>query len=119
MNLELLPNEILLVIFEYFNDIKLFFIFYGLNPCFNFLLYKQYRGYYFRFDGRLKRNFDMIYQQHLSFITDRIIDLRITDDEDTSEQTSVFLPLSLYNVPSYEILMKIIGECHHSSNLTH
>ena len=35
MNLELLPNEILLVIFEYFNGIELLFIFYGLNPCFN------------------------------------------------------------------------------------
>ena len=85
MNLELLHNEILLVIFEYFNGIKLLLIFYSLNPCFNFLLYKQYRGYYFRFDGRLKRNFDMICQQHLPFITDRVIDLRITDDEDTPE----------------------------------
>ena len=63
MNLELLPNEILLDLFEYFNGIDLLCTFYGFNFRFNYLLYKQFRAYYFNFYDCSKRNIDMICQQ--------------------------------------------------------
>ncbi len=71
MSLELLPNEILLDLFDYFYGIDLLRTFFGLNSRFNFLLYKQFRSYYFQFQSMSKSNSDMICQQHLPFITDQ------------------------------------------------
>ena len=62
MNLELLPNEILLDLFDYFNGIHLLRAFCRLNSRFNFLLYKQFRAYRFKFDYVSKHNFDMVCQ---------------------------------------------------------
>jgi hypothetical protein len=67
MKLESLPNEIFLELFEYF---------YGLNSRFNFLLYKQFRFYCLVFKSLSKRNFDMICQQHLPYIADRVEGVR-------------------------------------------
>ncbi|CAF3633147.1 unnamed protein product [Rotaria sp. Silwood1] len=90
MNLDLLPNEILLILFAYFNGIDLLHAFYGLNSRFNLLLYNQFQAYYFCFSSLSKRKFDMICQQHLPFICDRIITLTLTDDEDTPEEIDLF-----------------------------
>ncbi len=90
MSLELLPDDILFEPFDYFNGIDLLRTFYGLNNYLNFLLYKQYRFYCFKFNSIPKSNFDMICQEHLPFITDRIISLSLSDDEDTPEQINLF-----------------------------
>ena len=79
-----------------------------------------------------KRNIDMICQHHLPFIADRVISLRLFDDEDTPGQIDVFFSyiplmsqythlrsLTLYRFRSSEILVKIVGELHHLRNLTH
>ncbi|CAF1382903.1 unnamed protein product [Rotaria sp. Silwood1] len=94
MNLDLLPNEILLILFAYFNGIDLLHAFYGLNSRFNLLLYNQFQAYYFCFSSLSKRKFAMICQQHLPFICDRIITLTLTDDEDTPEEIDLFFSLN-------------------------
>ncbi|CAF0863800.1 unnamed protein product [Rotaria sordida] len=132
MKFELLPNEILLDLFDYFNGVDLLRGFYDLNTRFNFLLYNQFRNYRFKFDSVSKHNFDMICQQHLSFIANRVITISLTDDDNTPEQINLFLSyiksfnkfiqlrsLSLYYVRSYETLMKILDQCHHLCYLTH
>jgi hypothetical protein len=90
MNLELLPNEILLDVFDYLNGIDLLRVFYGLNSRFNFLLCNQFRSYRFPFNSISKRNFDIICQQHLPFIADRIISMNLYDYKDTPDQINLF-----------------------------
>jgi hypothetical protein len=132
MNLELLPNEILLNLFNCLNGIDLLHAFYDLNSRFNLLLYKQFRAYRFDFSCFSKRQFDMICQQHLPSITDRVLTLTLSDNEDTPGQINLFLSyqpsfrqfthlksLSICFVHSYETLIKIVHELHHLSNLTH
>lgn len=48
MNLEALPNEILLVLFSCFNGFDLLQAFYNLNSRFNQLLYEKVYDYQFR-----------------------------------------------------------------------
>ena len=132
MNLELLPNEILLDLFNHFDGINLLRAFHGLNSRLNFLLYKQFRRYSFTFSCITKRNFDMICQQHLPLIADRVYALRLSDSKDTPEQINLFFTyivsfsrltqlrsLSLSLIRSYEILLKVTNECQHLCNLTH
>ncbi|CAF0784012.1 unnamed protein product [Adineta steineri] len=131
MNLELLPNEILLDIFGYFHSIDLLHAFYGLNYRFNNLLYKQYRSYYFDFNSISKLTFDMICQQHLPSITDRVVALTLSNRENSSEQINLFLAhipslnvftnvrsLTFESINSSEKLMEIIDQCHQLCNLT-
>src|SRR5690348_6410081 len=90
MNLELLPNEILLDLFDYFNGMDLLCAFYGLNSRFNLLLYKQFRFYRFQFNSVSKRSFDFICQQHLPFIADQVIALQLSDYRETPGQINLF-----------------------------
>ncbi len=124
MNLELLPNEI-------FYSTKLLHAFYGLNSRFNLLLYKQFRFFRFRFHHISKRQFDLICQQHLPYITDQIIALELINDNETPNQIDLFCSyrrsfgqfthlrtLTLSHLRSYEILLKILNECQHLCYLT-
>ncbi|CAF1496076.1 unnamed protein product, partial [Rotaria sp. Silwood1] len=130
MNLELLPNEFLLDLFEYLNSIDLLRVFYGLNSRFNLLLYKQFRAYRFKFDCMSKSKFDAIYQQHLPFIANRVLTLHLSDYRNISRQINHFLSyipsfnhftqlqsLTLYNLHPYETLLKLLDECRHLNNL--
>jgi hypothetical protein len=132
MTLELLPNEILLDLFDYFNGTDLLRAFYGLNSRFNFLLYKQFRLYCLDFSSVSKRDFDMICQQHLPFIADQVIAFRFSDMRETPEQIHLFLSyipsfkpftrlhsLTLHRCDSYQTLVKFLDECHNLSSLTH
>jgi hypothetical protein len=65
MNLERLPNEILLDIFGYFTGIDLLCTFYGLSSRLNFLLHRRFQDCSFKFTAVAKLDFDMICQQHL------------------------------------------------------
>ncbi|CAF0832893.1 unnamed protein product [Adineta steineri] len=131
MNLELLPNEILLDIFSYFYGIDLLHAFYDLNYRFNNLLYKQYRSYYFVFNSISKRTFDTICQGHLPFISDQVIALTLDNRENSPEQINLFLTyipsfnlftnvrsLTFESINSSEKLMEIIHQCHQLCNLT-
>ena len=132
MNLELLPNEILLDLFDYLNGVDLLCAFYGLNLRFNFLLYQQFREYYFNFNLVSKRNFDTICQQHLPFLSDRVFSLSFSNDDDTPNQINIFFSyipsfsqftqlrlLSVEFIHSSEMLLKILDECYRLYNLTH
>jgi hypothetical protein len=90
MNLELLPNEIILDLFDYFDGIDLLRAFYNLNSRFNFLLYKQFRFYCFNLQSVSKRNFDIICQQYLPFIADKVIALHFSNINETPEETNLF-----------------------------
>ena len=130
MKLESLPNEILLDLFDYLNDIDLLRIFYGLNSRFNLLLYKQYPFYSFHFGFIAKRVVDNICQQHLPFIVDRVISLRLSNAIETPEMINLLLSyipsfkrfthlqsLTISYLYSYQTLMKILDECQHLNNL--
>ncbi|CAF4225264.1 unnamed protein product [Rotaria sp. Silwood2] len=132
MNLELLPNEILLDLFDYFDGIDLLRAFYGLNFRFNFLLDNQFRAYRFNFSFVSKHDFDMICQQHLPRVADRVVCLSLFEHEETPKQINLFLSylpsfdkfiqlrsFSLYGIRSYKRLVKITHECYHLCNLTH
>jgi hypothetical protein len=131
MSFELLPNEILLDLFDYFDSTDLFFTFHGLNSRFNYLIYNQNQFYRFNFKWVSKRNFDRICQQHIPGIADRVIALQLSDHKYTPNQITLFFSyipsfkhftrlqfLSVDNVDSNQLLMKIINECHHLSYLT-
>ncbi|CAF1179433.1 unnamed protein product [Adineta steineri] len=98
MNLELLPNEILLGIFQYLHGVDLLRAFYDLNYRFNFLLHNQHRAYCFNFNHLSKRTFDMICQQHLTFIADRTTTLALSNGENTPEQIHLFFKY----IPSFD-----------------
>jgi hypothetical protein len=132
MNFEVLPNEILLDLFDYFDDVDLFRVFYGLNSRFNFLLYNQFRIYRFNFKSVSQRTLDMVCQQHLPFIADRISALSLSGGKETPEQINLFFSyipsfsqliqlhsLTVFNLRSNRTTLKIIQKCHELCNLTH
>jgi hypothetical protein len=132
MKLESLPNEIFLDLFEYFYGVELLNAFYGLNSRFNFILYKHFRFYCLDFQSLSKRNFDVICQQHLPFIADRVIQLQLYGYDDMSQQINLFLSyipsfgqfthlrsLMLSNLHSYETLLKLLDKCQYLDSLTH
>lgn len=132
MNLESLPNVILLDLFSYVNSIDLLRIFFGLNTRFNQLLYEQYYSYCFQFNRISKRHFDEICQRHLPHIAHGVVRLQLSEYKETPEQMNLFLrhipswksfihlqSLTILNLRSYPILTRLIGECRNLVNLTH
>ncbi len=132
MSLELLPNEVLLDLFDYFDDIDLFRTFYGLNARFNCLLYDQCREYRLNFKSVPRQIFDMICQQYLPFIIDRVTALSLSEGKEAPEQISHFCSyvpsfsqliqlrsITIFNIRSCEIMLEIIQKCHNLCNLTH
>ena len=131
MNLELLPNEVLLDLFVYFNGIDLLRTFYNLNSRFNLLLYKKFQSYVFRFHSISKRDFDRICLNHLPFITNHIIALSLSDFKETPQQIHQFFSyipsfrsftnlqsLSISSLRTYQLLLKLLDECQHLNHLT-
>jgi hypothetical protein len=131
MNLEVIPNEVLFDLFDFFTGMELLRTFYGLNSRFNFLLHEQFQNCSFKFNSVSKRDFDKICQQHLLLMASCIITLDLVDFEDTPEQIKSFLSynpslnrftqlgsFSLSNLRSYQTLLQILDECHHLYQLT-
>jgi len=73
MSFELLPNEVFLDLFDYFDGTDMLNAFYGLNLRFNCLLYQQYLAFHFKYNSIPKRLFDIISEQHLLFIANQVI----------------------------------------------
>ncbi|CAF3867230.1 unnamed protein product [Rotaria sp. Silwood1] len=132
MNLVFLPNELLLYLFEYLTTLDLFQAFYGLNLRFNTLILIHCRKCRLDFQSITKTDFDIICKNYLPCIIDRIISLRLSDDDNTPQQIGLFLSynfqlerfinlqtLSLSNIHSSYILDKLITECSHLLSLTH
>ncbi|UJR08201.1 hypothetical protein I4U23_012474 [Adineta vaga] len=130
MKLELLPDELLLDLFDYFAGIDLLYAFSGLNFRFNYLLHKLYRNYRFILSSVSKRHFDNLCHQHLPLIADRIIHIGISNYQETPEQIDLFLSyissftqftqlriLSFSYVYSQKICFKLLEEIHNLVNL--
>jgi hypothetical protein len=132
MSLELLADELLLDLFEYLPAVHLLRVFYDLNTRFNTLLFVHFRAYRFDFRSVSKRDFDSVCQQHLSSIADRILSLRLSDDDETPHQIHCFLScglplrqlthlqsLSLCHLRSSVEMNKLMIECQHLHHFTH
>ncbi|CAF3290060.1 unnamed protein product [Rotaria socialis] len=130
MYLEVLPNEILLGLFVHLNGTDLFHGFYGLNSRFNLLLYKQIQSYCFDFMSVSKHTFDLICQQHLPLLADRVIALRLSN-YDTVGQCDLFVSyipsfrpltclrlLTIQKLRSYEVFIELLNKCHELDSLT-
>ncbi|CAF3808035.1 unnamed protein product [Rotaria sordida] len=132
MNLEFLPNELIFNLFEYLSILDLFQAFYGLNSRLNTLILAHCRKCRLDFESITKTNFDIICKNYLPYIIDRIISLRLSDDDNTPQQIDLFLSynfhlqqfinlqiISLSNIHSSYILDKLISECSQLISLTH
>jgi len=132
VNLEALPNELILDLFVYFDGIELFRAFENLNTRFNSLLYKQYRFYYFKFQCVSKHNFDIICKQYFPLIADKVIALHHSNSDEIPKQIDLFFSslslfnqltqlrsLKLFSIYSYETLSHLLDQCHYLHNLTH
>ncbi|CAF1037572.1 unnamed protein product [Rotaria sordida] len=89
--LESLSNELFIDLFELFNAVDLLRAFHGLNTRFNSLLLTYFRNYRVDFRSIFKDDFNIFCQTYLPSIIDRIIYLRLSDDEDTPYQCTHFL----------------------------
>ncbi len=89
--LESLPNEILLNLFEFVPPLDLFRTFSGLNSRLNSLTFVRFRNYRFDFRSISKQDFEIICRVYLPLINDQIIYLRFSDDDDTPTQSIDFL----------------------------
>lgn len=93
-SLEIFSNELLLDLFEYFNEVDLIHGFYGLNQRFNELLVFKSRCYYFNFQLISKKDFKFICQEYLPKILNRIQSIHLSENEYTHEQFNTFLSLN-------------------------
>jgi hypothetical protein len=91
MTLESLSNELFTDLFELFNAVELFRCFHGLNIRFNSLLFIHFRTYRVDFRSIFKEDFNVFYRTYLPSIINRIIYLRLSDDDDTPYQCTHLL----------------------------
>jgi len=124
MNFERLPIEILFNLFDYFRIYHLFQLFYNLNSRFNTILFDYSRKSHLDFQSISKTNFDLLCQNYLPLFSNQIHSLRLSDDDETPQQTILFLSygfhlhqfvhlqsITLSNFHSSYILDKLLTEC--------
>ncbi|CAF3408147.1 unnamed protein product [Rotaria socialis] len=132
MNLESLPNEIILILFEYFSLFELFQYFRGLNSLFNNLLFQEFNKFQLDLRSLSKTKFDQICQQYAPSILNQIVSIHLSNDYDTPQEIQLLLSqdyqlrqfihlesLSIINLQSKQILGEIMNECSHLPHLTH
>jgi hypothetical protein len=129
--LEWLPNELLLDLFKFLNTVYLVRAFFGLNTRFNQLIYFHFQVHQFNFQSISKEDFDIICQQYLSLFVDKIILLRLSNEETphlsefileqgfTLDQFIHLQSLSLHYIKSLGTLTKITFQCRYLPHLTH
>ncbi|CAF4467528.1 unnamed protein product, partial [Rotaria sp. Silwood2] len=130
MILESLANEVLLDLFEFINGVHLLRAFFDLNSRFNKLLVVHFQRYDIDFRSISKQYFNTICKKHLPLITDRIISLHLSNDDETPDLPNVFLSygftlnrfnhlqsLKLYYIRSIDLLNQIINQCRHLTYL--
>ncbi|CAF1304983.1 unnamed protein product [Adineta steineri] len=130
MKLEYLPNEIILEIFDYLNAIHLIHAFHNVNLRLNKLLDTSFQSYCLDFRSISKYGFNIICQQHLPSIIDKVSSLHLADDDETPNLPKILLSniftlsrfthlkaLSLYSIQSLDLLNEIILQCHYITHL--
>ncbi len=90
MELESLPNELFLEIFDYVNDLDLLRIFYNLNCRFDRLLSIYTRNFHLNFRSISKKDMDLICVDVFSLRMHKIVSVELSDDDDTPYQSEQF-----------------------------
>lgn len=90
MKLEDLANELLIDIFEYIDFIDLLRTFYDLNSRLNKLIFNYYRNYHLNFRSIRKYEFHLICQRYLPSISNQIISLYLSNDDQTPNLFELF-----------------------------
>ncbi|CAF1582188.1 unnamed protein product [Adineta ricciae] len=131
MNLEILPNELFLKLFDYLTILDVFQAFENLNFRFQSLILIYCRDIRLNFQGISKTNFDIICRKYLPIFAKQIRSLQLANDDDTPQQIPLFISygfhlqnftylqtLSLSHIHSSYLLDKLLTECSHLSFLT-
>jgi hypothetical protein len=132
MEFELLPNEIILDLFEYIPLIDLFYAFSDPNARFNQLFFVQFQKYHLDLRLLSKTKCNHICQNLIPMILDQIISLHLSNEDETPQQIELFLSysyqlrqftrlqsISLASIRSQQVLDQILAECFHLPCLTH
>jgi hypothetical protein len=91
MKLELLPNELLLEIFEFFDGVDLLDAFNNLNFRINDLLFIQFRHYRFNLETMFDRGFHLLFKQYLPLIVDRVVSIQVPELDRNSKRLDKLL----------------------------
>ena len=129
MSLESLANELLLDMFEHLPAVQLLRAFFGLNTRLDNLIFTHFRTYRLDFRESSKQDFDIVCRLNLPLITNKIVSLGLSDDDETPQQIHLFRSegwhlqqfqslrsLSLDHIRSGEMISEILLEC---PNVTH
>jgi hypothetical protein len=130
LQLELLANELLFYIFEFFDTDHLARAFFSLNCRLNHLLYYQFRVHQLCFQSIMKNDFDIICQEYLPVVIDQISSLRLSNGKTsnlsellsrgfTLDKFLYLKSLSLYGIYSNDTMNQIIIQCRCLSHLHH
>ena len=84
--LEMLPNELFLVLFEYCSTMDLFRAFDQLNNRFHRLLFHAFRSYSLDFRYLSRTDLQLLHDRYLPLINERTIALNLSSDNETSYQ---------------------------------
>lgn len=130
MNFESLANELLLELFEYFSSVEILQLFYNLNTRINYLIIRHFQTHVLNLKSISKYDFDLICQNYLPLLSNRIISLQLSDDDDTPQQIDSFFSyglsfnqfsslqsLTIYHIYSLNSLKKLINELTYLSHL--
>ncbi len=131
--MEILPNELLLELFQYLDATELFRAFWNLNNRFDTLLFTHFRLYHVNFHSFIKYQTDFLSRHVIPLITNQIISIRLSDNEDNDpSQTNFFLSsgleinqfihlrsLVLCHIYNDTILCNILDDCCQLAHLTH
>jgi hypothetical protein len=132
MDLESLANELLLDLFEHLSSVHILQAFYDLNTRFNNLIFFHFQTHSLNFQSTSKYDFDLVCQKYLPSITDEILSLRLSGDDDTPQQIDLFFSyglslqqfsylksLTIYRIYSLNSLQRIINELSYLPHLTY
>ena len=130
MNLEALPNELLLQLFRRLDVINLFRTFRGLNQRFDQLVSQSCSHNQLDFRAVPKHEFDAFCHQDLPLIADHLQVLHLSNDDRTPNLPSILFSyrftlvsfqrlrvLSLCSIDTIDALVEIVSQCLHLSSL--
>ena len=124
MNLELLANELLIEVFDYLYSVELLRSFHGLNQRLNDLIDNYFRKHRLDFRRSTKKDFDEICQKTLRLISNEILSIGLSDDDEIPSQISLFhssgwrlnhfsnlRSLTFDHIRQSELINEILPEC--------
>ena len=132
MTFESLANELLLGVFEYSSSIDLIRAFSNLNSRFNALLLIHFQTFPLDFRSISRNDLHLICQDYLPHRTDHIQSLILSNNDDTPNAIELFFEniqtlrsfqslrsLTICDLCSDELMMRITDEWEYLPNLTH